>query len=396
MLMMGKQLTEEQRLQKAVIDIMANETYYAVTPILMIGSKTICDTTPTAYTNGRDEVYGRKFVEGLNDAELRFLVLHEAYHKLYQHLTTWQHLYKENARAANMACDYVINDKLLEGDNKVGFIQMPKVGLHDAKYRGMDSAQVYNLLMQDAKEDPSGGDGGEGDGQPMDDHGWEEAQSLSEEERRELSREIDEALRQGVLAAGKMGSGGSRDLESLLAPQVKWQDALREYVTSLCTGNDYSTWRRPNRRFIGANMYMPSGISEAVGEIVVAIDTSGSIGGRILSLFLSEVKSICDTVKPEQVRLLYWDTKVCRDEVYKQDELDRLTTSTKPAGGGGTMIECVPQYMAEFGIKPQVVVVLTDGYLGGTWGDWTAPVMWCIVGNKSARPSVGKYVNINE
>ena len=203
MLMLGKQLTEEQRLQKAVIDIMACETYYAVTPILMIGKKSICDKTPTAYTNGRDEVYGRKFVEGLNDAELRFLVLHETYHKLYQHLTTWQHLYKENARAANMACDYVINVKLLDGDNKMGFIAIPKSGgLYDEKYRGMDSAQVYHLLMQDAKEDErsgGGGGGGAGDGQPMDDHGWEEAQSLSDEERRELSREIDDALRQGVL-----------------------------------------------------------------------------------------------------------------------------------------------------------------------------------------------------
>jgi predicted metal-dependent peptidase len=110
---------------------------------------------------------------------------------------------------------------------------------------------------------------------------------------------------------------------------------------------------------------------------------------------LSEVKAICDTVRPSKVRLLYWDTSVCRDEVYEQDDIDRLTTSTKPAGGGGTAVECVPQYMAEHGIKPQAVVVLTDGYLGGSWGAWTTPVLWCIQGNKGARPSVGKYVHIN-
>lgn len=93
MLMIGKQLTEEQRVQKAVIDIMAHEKYWAVAPILMIGNKSVCDKTPTAYTNGRDEVYGRAFVASLSDAELRFLVLHECYHKLYLHLTTWRHLY---------------------------------------------------------------------------------------------------------------------------------------------------------------------------------------------------------------------------------------------------------------------------------------------------------------
>jgi len=406
MLMIGKQLTEEQRVQKAVIDIMAHEKYWAVAPILMIGNKSVCDKTPTAYTNGRDEVYGRAFVASLSDAELRFLVLHECYHKLYLHLTTWRHLYDENAQKANKACDYVINIKLVDSDKKEGFIVMPKCGLLNAKYRDMDSAEVFNLL--DEEDDGGDGDGGKsgnggnrgnGQGQPqqsLDDHGWDDAEEMDAEEKKKLSQEIDEAIRQGVLAAGKMGSGGNRDLEGLLQPQVNWREVLREYVTSTCVGNDYSTWRRPNRRYIGMNVYLPSGISESVGELVLAIDTSGSIGSRQLSAFLTEIKSICDVVKPQKVRILYWDTEVCRDEVYLQEDLGKLVQSTKPAGGGGTTVECVPAYMAKHGIKPQAVVVLTDGYLGGSWGEWAVPVLWCILNNKDARPAVGKYVHIKE
>jgi len=406
MLMIGKQLTEEQRVQKAVIDIMAHEKYWAVAPILMIGNKNVCDKTPTAYTNGRDEVYGRAFVASLSDAELRFLVLHECYHKLYLHLTTWRHLYDENAQKANKACDYVINIKLVDSDKKEGFIVMPKCGLLNAKYRDMDSAEVFNLL--DEEDDGGDGDGGKsgnggnrgnGQGQPqqsLDDHGWDDAEEMDAEEKKKLSQEIDEAIRQGVLAAGKMGSGGNRDLEGLLQPQVNWREVLREYVTSTCVGNDYSTWRRPNRRYIGMNVYLPSGISESVGELVLAIDTSGSIGSRQLAAFLTEIKSICDVVKPQKVRILYWDTEVCRDEVYLQEDLGKLVQSTKPAGGGGTTVECVPAYMAKHGIKPQAVVVLTDGYLGGSWGEWAVPVLWCILNNKDARPAVGKYVHIKE
>lgn len=393
MLMLGKQLTVEQRLNKAVIDIMAEPHYYAIAPVLMIGDKSVCDKTPTAYTNGRDEVYGRKFVESLNDAELRFLVLHEAYHKMYRHITTWRHLYEDNPRLANMACDYVINVKLVDGDNGKKFIVMPKVGLLNTKYRDMDSAEVYHLLKKDDDDDEGGGGGGGGGS--MDEHGWDDAQEMSDAEHKELEREIDKAIRQGVLSAGKMGSGGNRDLDGLLQPQVDWREVLREFVATTCTGNDYSTWRKPNRRYMSSGYYLPSGISESVGELVLAIDTSGSIGSKELSSFLSEVKAICDAVHPSKVRLLYWDTEVCRDEVYEQDELDRLTTSTKPAGGGGTTVECVPKYIAEHGIKPQAVVVLTDGYLGGSWGAWTTPVLWCIQNNKGARPSVGKYVHIN-
>ena len=139
---------------------------------------------------------------------------------------------------------------------------------------------------------------------------------------------------------------------------------------------------------------MPSGVSESVGELVIAIDMSGSIGARELSQFLGEVKGICDNVHPEKVRLLYWDTEVCADESYAAHELDTLTESTKPAGGGGTTVTCVPEYLTKHGIKPQAVVVLTDGYLGGEWGQWSAPVLWCIVDNKRAVPDVGTAVHV--
>ena len=403
MFMIGKTLTEEQRLQKAVVDIMANTKYIALAGILMIGDRRIDDDAencPTAYTNGKDERYGRAFVAKLNDAELRFLVLHECYHKLYRHLTTWQWMYQEHPQAANMACDYVINIKLVD-DNKDGFATMTgalTMGCLDNKYRGWDSAKVFKDL-KDQSQGQGGkgqgqGQGGAGQGTGFDDHGWDEAQEMTPAERGELAREIDEAIRQGALMAGKVGSGGDRDLEALLQPQIDWREVLRDFITATCAGNDYSTWRRPNRRFIGAGVYLPSGISERIGEIVVAIDTSGSIGGRQLSAFLSEVKAIAETVNPDAVRVLYWDTGVCGDEVYVGDEVQRLVQSTKPKGGGGTMVECVPQYLQDKQIKAQCVIVLTDGYLGGSWGQWNHPVLWTILDNERAVPDCGQAVHI--
>jgi predicted metal-dependent peptidase len=411
MLMIGKQLTAEQRLTKAVVDIMANPKYVALAGVLMVGKREINDAIPTACTNGRDEMYGRAFVEGLSDAELRFLVLHECYHKLYKHLTTWRHLYDECAPLANVACDYVINIKISD-DNKDGFAQMPKkngkaVGAIDERFRGMDSAQVYNILK---KENPpqdgeggggTGSGGGSGTGIPapgsgLDDHDWEGAKEMTVEERKALERDLDEAIRQGALVAGKLGTGGDRDLADLLKTKIDWREALREFISTTCAGNDYSTWRRPNRRFVSSGYYMPSGVSEQVGELVIAIDTSGSIGGRELAQFLGEVKGICEQVHPECVRLLYWDTEVCADEKYVGGEIENITQSTKPAGGGGTMVECVPAYMTEHNIKPQAVVVLTDGYLGGSWGQWHVPVLWCIQGNKSALADCGKTIHIED
>ena len=400
MLMIGKQLTAEQRLAKATIAIMGKA--HVLSGVMMVGERSVDENAPTAYTNGRDEKYGRKFVEDLTDAELRFLIMHEVYHKLYKHLTTWIDLYKTNAKLANQACDYVINLKLVEEfdtmrmDDGSPFIRMPKGGLLDTRFSGMNAKQVYNILKQEQDEDERGGKPQKGDGEEgagLDDHGWAEAQELSAEERQELERDIDEALRQGALVAGKTGSGGLRDLSDLLQPKVDWREVLREFITTTCQGKDYSTWRRPNRRFVSSNIYMPSSISEQVDELVIGIDTSGSIGGPELSQFLGEVQSIAQQVKPNRVRLLYWDTKVCADEKYEGDQVSDIAKSTKPAGGGGTDPRCVPLYMDEHGIKPQAVVMLTDGYVG-SWGEWSCPVLWCIVGNKSASPSVGKAVHV--
>ena len=414
-----KQLTEEQRLTKAVVSIMSSPKYVALAGVLMIGERSVVDdpSVPTACTNGRDEFYGREFVSKLNDAELRFLVLHEVYHKLFRHLTTWKHLYMQDAYLANVSCDYVINLKIVDDNYQDGFATMTgelAKGCYDRKYVGMDTAQVFHLLRKDQPQggggrggimvigDPEDGDGtpqnGSGslpDGQePFDAHDWEGAQEMTADEQRDLAREIDEAVRQGALVAGKMGSGGDRDLEALLEPQVDWREVLREFVQATCTGSDYSTWRKPKRRLLGQGIYMPSTYSEQVGELVVAIDTSGSIQQPEVTAFLSEVKAICDMVHPDKVRLLYWDTKVCGDETYDTHELETLIQSTKIKGGGGTDVDCVTEYIREESINAQAAIILTDGELYSGWGQWTMPVLWCVIDNKHKVPDVGKCVHI--
>jgi len=416
-LAVANNLTVEQRLDKAVVAIMGHPRYVALAGVLMIGERAIRDNVPTACTNGRDEYYGRAFIEDISDAQLRFVVLHECYHKMYKHLTTWRHMYDKCPMSANMACDYVINLQITD-DNKDGFA----VGLDgmclDEKYRGMDSQQVFNLLYEENQQQQEQGSGTTGDGtqenesaggsgqptagdgtaqgkqQPFDEHDWEGAQSLGEDEKKELSKEIDEAIRQGAMSAGKMGSGGERTVADLLEPQVDWREVLREFITSTCSGADYATYNRPNRRTMHRGIYMPSGVSERVDELVLAIDTSGSIGQRELTAFLSEIKAICDTVKPEHVRVLYWDTQVCSEEKYEMHELDQLIQSTKPTGGGGTDVNGVTSYMKDNNINPQAAILLTDGYLYGGWGSWSCPTLWCILDNKDAVADCGKTIHI--
>ena len=387
-----KNLTQEQRVERSHIDLMKSPQFVAYSGVLMVGSVKVEDDPskcPTAYTNGRDVVYGRDFIAKLTDPELRAVILHENKHKMYRHIATWKHLWKQNPSKANRACDYVINLEIVdEGKKTNGFIQLPSNGLYDEKYRGLNSGEVFALLDDD--------DGG-GEGNGIDEHGWEDADSMSEEEKQELGKQIDQAIRQGAILAGKVGGDVDRCFTDLMSAKVDWKEALREFVSSVCAGKDDSTWRKPNRRWLQNDLYLPSTISETMGRIVVAVDTSGSIDNQAVNRFLSEVVGIMNNVNPELVDLLYWDGEVAGHEVYGQGDGDKLMASTKPKGGGGTSPSCITRYLKDKNIVPECVVVLTDGYVGSDWGGhWTSPVLWCIVGGCKDIPSVGQSIHMED
>jgi hypothetical protein len=121
MLMIGKPLNAQQRLMKAVVDIMGKDYFTALSGVLMalhqkVQPKDVQNkdrVTSTAITNGLEVTYAEEFVDSLSDAEFRFLMLHEAYHCMYKHLITWEWMYDIDGNLANQACDHVINLKLL-------------------------------------------------------------------------------------------------------------------------------------------------------------------------------------------------------------------------------------------------------------------------------------------
>jgi predicted metal-dependent peptidase len=137
---------------------------------------------------------------------------------------------------------------------------------------------------------------------------------------------------------------------------------------------------------------MPSVIGEAVGRILVGIDTSGSIGQEEIGQFLGELLSICNYVQPEGIDLVYWDTEVAAHEKYDRGDYEAIMSSTKPAGGGGTDPRCVPKYIAAKKLNPECVIMLTDGYVG-SWGKWAHPVFWGITTKRIAADcGVSVYV----
>lgn len=401
-------LSPERKLKKAKIDVMRSTLpgLRLWAGIMSVGKTSICDKTPTAYTNGRDEVYGRAFIEQLPVQQLSFVCLHEAVHKGLRHLTVWRKLFEEDRHIANIACDYVVNRIIVEADPNESVVQFPRnpdgsrLGLYDPKYdRTWSARMVFDDIKKNGPPPPpsGGGQGGEG----FDEHGWEDAQSLPQEEREALEKEIDHALRRGEAEAKKCGGGKGNipaEIGQLLRPQIDWKNALREFITQHCARKDDTTYRRINRRFHGLGLILPTTYGENLGHIVVGADLSGSMwcgDPSPMTKIFSELVGITRMVNPDHLDLLYWDTHVAGHEEYRQGDYDHMLQSMKPKGGGGTDPSCVPAYLKDNNIKPDCIVMLTDGEVFNQWGsNWPAPVLWVICDNPSAVAGTGKTVHV--
>jgi len=402
-------LPAERRLELVHVSLMREKRFAFFAGLFMVGKTSIVDLPITARTNGRDAEYGRAFVDGLTDKELAFLVLHENMHKCYRHLTTWRALFERDRRRANHACDYVINVQLVDMDPEEKFIAMPRdktthlpIGLHDVKYRGMDAKQVWDALEE---EECGGGGGGEqsddgsesSDGAGLDEHDWEGAQQMDAKEQKQLAQDIEGALRQGGIYAGKVGGDVLRSVKEMLEPKVDWREVLRRFVRTSLKDRDSPSWRRAHKRYLWQDIILPSIVGKRMKHLVVGIDTSGSIQGDLLGAFMGELNKAVTTVNPDRVDILYWDTEVAGHEVYTVGDKRQITTNTKPVGGGGTDPDCVPAFMAEKKLTPDALIMLTDGYMSSqasTWAGIACPILWCVIGNTSLKVPKGQVVRV--
>jgi len=397
-------LTEEERVKKAHIAMMKHPETALYSGVMMMGTTAVIDDAITAYTDGINKRYGRAFLKAVckTDQEVAGLVLHENLHIVLRHMLHGIDMFREDRQRANKAADYVVNDIIMNIKDK-NLVKLPEGGCYDPKYHNMNMREVYKLLEEEECGGGGGGDSGEGEQQSgggeysFDEHDTEgDGNPMTPEKAKEVEARIDRALREGALLAGRLGIDLPRAITDILNPKVDWREVLRDFVSSATKGKDEYTWRKFNRRVLPNDLYIPTVENETIGEIVVAIDTSGSIGEKELNEFASELVSICEAVSPEAVRVLWWDTKVHGEQLFK-DDYQNIGAMLKPLGGGGTKVSCVAEYINKKKVNAECVLVFTDGYVESDV-EWqiSAPTLWMVTENESWQPPAGKKVMVKE
>lgn len=353
------------------------------------------EITKDIATNGKVLAYNPKFIDSIDDAELKAIICHEVLHCAMGH--PWRRDVRE-FKKWNKACDYAINPIITASG-----MTLPKGHLDRKDWHGKNAESIYTLIQaqeeQQNKPDKNGpqdqglpagsvmdgnnpmgdddeegeGEGkgdkdGDGKGKPKPSKG--DAQADAKEQEQQWKVAAAQAA-QAAKLRGELPAELERMITEAIRSKVDWKSTLRRFMQQVAK-NDY-TWRKPKGRYMASGVYLPDMYSEAMPPVFVVIDTSGSIGQEEMNLFAGEINAIVDEAKPEKTYIAYVDAAVHGvDEFLPGEEI-----VLNPKGGGGTDMTKGFSYVKKEGLEPACMIFLTDGYT--PFGEAQEyPVLWCM------------------
>jgi predicted metal-dependent peptidase len=373
--------TAAELMVKARANLLMESPFFGALALrLKFVEDTKCDT---GWTDGVHLGYNPEWVGGMTIGKIKGFIAHEVYHNALGHPFRKQH---RDHSAWNAACDLVLNGRL----RAAGF-ELPDDGLFDDSKKDMAPEEVYDQFPKGKGKHPGkpGSDPG-GCGECRD--GADPDEGRSKEENKQLEHEWKNAVADAAAAArmaGKLPADIERMIDKLFEPQIDWREVLAMKIDPNAK-DDYS-WSRRNRRF--QDIYLPSIRSEQVGEVVILMDTSGSMwGGDDLAFAKTELKAIFDMVHPRMIHVIHVDAAVHKHDRHTPDDFD---LDFKPQGGGGTSFIPGFEYIVKQGIQPEIVIYFTDMYGDFPKWDYGFDVMWVDThGQWSGTVPFGQYFKL--
>jgi len=386
------------------------------------------DWCPTTATDARAFYFNPDYIGGLSMEQTQFMLAHEALHCALSHFARRQHRIKHKW---DLACDYAINPLLIDDG-----LKPPPNALHMPLYKGMTAEEIYPLLddndesetldkhAYDQDNQSSGGDSGmrESDlqdrspqdnpeqgeqgggsrpdtesesGRPQaeaepDQDGAAQPPPLTPDEQETLSVQWQQRMAgaaQQALQHGKLGGELARMIDHLLQPQLPWRMLLARYMTAIAR-DDYS-YMRPSRR--EGDFILPSLRSHQL-DLVVAVDTSGSIKDSEMEEFIDEIDALKGQVRA-RVTLLPCDAKLCEGAPWVFEPWEQFSRPGEIKGGGGTSFRPVFGWIERAGLRPDLLVYFTDAQGEFPAAEPPFPVIWLVKGK--TKVPWGQRIQLN-
>ena len=390
-----------ERLVTARIALLLRHSFFGnlATRLKLINADDWCGT---AATDGQKFYYNSRFIMMLKPKEVEFLVGHEVLHVVYDHIGRRG---TRDPQIWNIANDYAVNADLKR--HKVGEFIRTVPCLYEQKYDGKTSEEIYDDLMKNVQkisiedlidqliDDHMDGDD-EGDGEDGDKEGKSKRPKMSAEERERVRQEVKQAIINAAQSAnaGELPAGVQRLIKDVTDPVMPWRELIQTNLTSAIR-TDFS-WIRPSRRGWHMDAIMPGMTPGEEIDVVVSIDMSGSISDTQAQAFLGEIGGMMEAFDGYKVHVFCFDTETYNPQDFTSENMDTID-GYEPQGGGGTDFDAIFNYLKENGNVPKRLIVFTDGYPCGSWGDPDyCDTTWIIHGDKNPNPPFGQYALYDE
>ena len=380
-----------EKLVTARIGLLLRHSFFGnlATRLKLINADEWCST---AATDGLKFYYNSRFINMLKPKEVEFLVGHEVLHVVYDHMGRRNN---RDPQLWNIADDYAVNADLKR--HRVGEFIKTVPCLYEAKYDGKSAEEIYDDLMQNVQKiniedliDQMIDDhmDGEGDG---DSEEGSKRPKMSAEERERVRQEVRQAILNAAQGAdaGSIPKGVERLIKQHTNPVMPWRELIQTNLTSAIR-TDFS-WIRPSRRGWHSDAIMPGMTPGEEIDVVVSLDMSGSITDKQGQAFLSEIAGMMESFDGYKIHVFCFDTDVYNPADFNSENMDSID-SYEPAGGGGTDFDVIFAYLKREAIEPKRLIVFTDGYPCGSWGDPDyCDTTWIIHGDKDPNPPFGQF-----
>lgn len=388
-----------ERLITARIGLLLRQSFFGnlATRLQLVNADEWCGT---AATDGLKFYYNSRFIMMLKPKEVEFLVGHEVLHVVYDHMGRRE---TRDHQIWNIADDYAVNADLKK--HQVGQFITTVPCLYDKKYEGMAAEAIYDDLMKNVKkisiddlldqmlDDHMDGEDGEDEKEGK---GRGNRPKMSAEERERVRQEVKQAIINAAQSAeaGQLPLGVERMIKQFTNPVMPWRELIQTNLTSAIR-TDYS-WMRPSRRGWHMDAIMPGMTPGEEIDVHVAIDMSGSISTKQAQAFLGEISGMMESFDGYKVHVFCFDTEIYNPQDFTSENMDSVE-NYEPMGGGGTDFTAIFDYLKESGKEPKRLIVFTDGYPCGSWGDPEyCDTTWIIHGDPNPNPPFGQYAIYND
>ena len=376
------------KISKAKARLLMQHPFFATlllrTPVLVQATSNYGHAVELAATDGEHIYYNPEFLEKCTVEDVMTVLAHEIGHDSLLHSLRRE---ARNPDQWNQAGDHAINLMLDDQGFKCPK-SVPGGWLADPQYKSWSADRIYDDIRR--KDDASGGSKGGGKGKGGKD--WLHGDVLPNPAKTpEEQAQATQQAKQRVAAAanmarmaGKLNGELERMVNDFLDAKVHWTEVLREFMTKIVKARD--SWNRRNRRL--HSIYLPTRRSTEMGPIIFIPDTSGSMWGDDMEKICSEMSHCAQQTRPENIRVLWTDTRVAGEQVF--DPVEFSFSKLVPQGGGGTDMRVGLEYAERY--DPQVVVLMTDGYT--PWPNREPPFPLIVICTTDQPCPVGQVIRI--